>query len=397
MPDRIPADWPEVRLVRTGTELKAALAAWRAAGVIGVDTESNSFYAYTDRLCLFQVTADGEDWLADPLALGDELRAARELLEDSAVTKVFHAAEFDLMLLKKDLGAEVRGLFDTQVAMTLLGHEKTGLAALIRSYYGLELSKKEQRSDWGRRPLTEAQIAYARIDTHFLPDLYRRLRAELEEKGLAEAARGEFARLEREILPPRRIDPDGWRRLKGARALDPTAAARLRELFRWRERTAEALDKPVFRILANETLVDLAARPPRDLKDLAGRKGVGWGKARRIGAELLSALAAAAGQQAHDHIPEKVSREERRRRRARREIQDALRRWRKERAEELGLPSERLMHRRHLEEIGRRLPRTRQELAAVVDLNDWQRENLEDSLLELLASLPEPESEPENQ
>ncbi len=393
MPERIPPDWSPVRHVRTPEELDAALREWRAAGVLGVDTEANSFFAYTDRLCLFQVTADDTDYLVDPIALGDGLRAAKELLEDPAVVKIFHAAEFDLMLIKKDLGAEVRGLFDTQVAMTLLQHEKTGLAALIESYYGMVLSKKEQRSDWGRRPLSESQVAYARIDTHFLPDLYQRLTAELEEKGMTAAAHGEFERQEREVLPPREPNFDGWKKMKGARGMDPAAAARLRAVFRWREETAQERDKPVFRVMANETLIDLAKQPPRDTKDLAGRRGIGWGNARKIGKQLLEALSAAEGESTSDHIPEKVSREERNRRRQQRDNQDALRKWRKLRADALGLPSERLIHRRHLEEIGKRLPRTRAELADTVALNDWQRENLEDSLLEVLATLPNPNQE----
>jgi ribonuclease D len=70
---------------------------------------------------------------------------------------------------------------------------------------------------------------------------------------------------------------------------------------------------------------------------------------------------------------------------------DALRDWRKKAARELDLPSERLMHRRHLEAIGRALPRSSEELLKVVPLNDWQRENFEHSLLEALDSLPDPE------
>ncbi|MBL7009358.1 MAG: ribonuclease D [Planctomycetes bacterium] len=393
MPDRIPPDWSPVRHVRTAEELDVAIAEWRAAGVLGVDTEANSFFAYSDRLCLFQVTADDTDYLVDPIALGGGLRAVKGLLEDPEVVKIFHAAEFDLMLIQKDLGAEVRGLFDTQVAMTLLQHDKTGLAALIESYYGMVLSKKEQRSDWGRRPLSDSQVAYARIDTHFLPDLYLRLTAELEEKGLTAAAQGEFERQEREVLPPREPDFDGWKRMKGARGMDPTAAARLRAVFRWRELTAQERDKPVFRVMPNETLIELAVKPPRDTKDLAGRKGIGWGNAHKAGKQIMAALQEAEGEATSDHLPERVTREERDRRRQQRDNQDALRKWRKKRADELGLPSERLMHRRHLEEIGKRLPRSREELAAAVALNDWQRENLEDSLLEVLATLPNPTQE----
>jgi len=74
-----------------------------------------------------------------------------------------------------------------------------------------------------------------------------------------------------------------------------------------------------------------------------------------------------------------------------RENMDALRDWRKRAARELDLPSERLMHRRHLEAIGKALPQNSEELMKVVPLNDWQRENLETSLLAALEQLPDPE------
>ncbi len=390
MPDRIPADWPPVRTIKTPSELAVALQEWNNAGIIGVDTESNSFYAYTDKLCLVQVTAGEIDYIVDPIALGEDLKAFNDILADPAFIKIFHAAEFDLMLLKKDLGVEMKGLFDTQVAMTLLQHEKTGLAALIDAYYGIKLSKKEQRSNWGKRPLSEAQLAYARIDTHFLPDLHNRLTTELEEKGMTAAAEGEFRRLEREILPPREPNFEGWRKLKGAKALSPSASARLKATFRWREELAIKLDRPVFRVMANEVLISIANRPPRNTKELASLKGVGWNMARRNGEDILSALQSAEGERIEAPTAPKRTPEERRKHRILRDNKEALRQWRKKMAEELGLPSERLMHRRHLEELGKRLPQTRQELLDTIELNDWQRENLEASLLLMLESLPDP-------
>ena len=373
--------------------LQDAIDAWRQADLIGIDCESNSFFAYRERLCLLQVTVGETDWVVDPIALGDELKAINPLLEDPELITVLHSAEYDLMLLKQDLGAELRGLFDTQVAMTLLQYERTGLAHLLSESYGLEVSKKEQRSDWGKRPLTESQIAYARTDTHYLPDLYRRLHAELLDQNMMAAAEGEFRRLEAEILPPREPNYEGWRKMKQARKMNGEELARLKELFVWREKTAQKIDKPVFRVMANETLAELAQRPPRDMRDLAGRKGVGWPKAKRNGDAILDALGKAKGVEVE--IPVKrVDPAERRRRKVRRENYEALRGWRKSMADELNLPSERLMHRRHLEEIAKRLPRTRESLLQAAPLNDWQREHLEESLLALLAELPDPDQKP---
>ena len=77
MPDRIPSDWPPVIWVDTPEQLAEALEAWRAAGVIGVDTEANSFYAYHERLCLVQVSSAEQDWIVDPIGLGDEAIAQK--------------------------------------------------------------------------------------------------------------------------------------------------------------------------------------------------------------------------------------------------------------------------------------------------------------------------------
>ena len=392
MPDRIPSDWPPVIWVDTPEQLAEALVAWRAAGVIGVDTEANSFYAYHERLCLVQVSSAEQDWVVDPITLGDEaMQAFNPLLADPSVIKVFHAAEFDLMLLRKQLGATVGGLFDTQVAMTLLQHERTGLAALIQSYYGMELSKKEQRSDWGRRPLTADQIAYARIDTHFLPDLHARLVRELEEASMTVNAEGEFRRMEVEVLEPSPPDPERWRKLKGARGMDGAQMARLQALFAWREETAEQRDVPPFKVLGNNGLIELARRPPTSVKQLASVDGVGWKSARRVGDALMKVLQSSEGKTLDASVP-KVSPEERRRRRVQRENLDALRDWRKRTAQELGLPSERLLHRRQLEAIAKELPRDAAALEQVVPLNDWQREHLESSLLATLEELPDPGS-----
>jgi len=390
MPDRIPADWSPVIRVDDADGLREAISQWEEARVIGVDTEANSFFAYHERLCLVQVSTDAQDWIVDPIALGEDLKMMVPLLADPEVIKIFHAAEFDLMLLRKDLGVEVRGLFDTQVAMTLLRHDKTGLAALIQSYYGIELSKKEQRSNWGQRPLTEDQIAYARIDTHFLVDLYERLVKELEEANMTAAAYGEFERQVNEILIPGPPNPERYRKMKGARGLDPGAMARLKAVFEWRESVAEKRDVPLFRVLSNQSLIDMAKRPPQDRKQLAEIKGIGWKKAKRYGDEMMAALGSAKGKRIENNVP-KVTPEERRARKVRRENMDALRDWRKQAAKDLELPSERLMHRRHLEAIGKALPRSSAELLAVVPLNDWQREHLEPSLLETLEGLPDPE------
>jgi ribonuclease D len=336
-----------------------------------------------------QVSTDSQDWIVDPFALGDDMQIMAPLLSDPEIIKIFHAAEFDLMLIKKDMNVEVKGMFDTQVAMTFLRHQKTGLAALIESYYGIKLSKDEQRSNWGKRPLSDKQIAYARIDTHFLVDVYNKLVPELEQQNMTGAAYGEFDRQMREILIPAESNPDRYLKMKGAKQLNPSQLAKLKALFLWREAAASKKDVPPFKIMSNPGILGIAEVAPRTTKDLAEIKGVGWKIAKRNGDKIFDLL----GSVKDDVIEMKantVSKEERRARQIRRDNTDALKAWRTATASELDLPSERLMHRRQLEEIAHALPQSSEELNRVVQLNDWQREQFEASLLSTLESLPQP-------
>ena len=389
MPSRIPSDWPDAIMVTDAESLAQAIDIWTAAGIIGVDTEANSFFAYHERLCLMQVSTDRQDWIIDPFALGDDMQLMSPLLSNPDIIKIFHAAEFDLMIIKKDMGVEVKGIFDTQVAMTFLRHQKTGLAALIESYYGIKLSKDEQRSNWGERPLSDKQIAYARIDTHFLVDVYGKLIPELEEKNMMGAAYGEFDRQTSDILMPATANPDRYLKLKGAKTLNPSQLAKLKALFEWREEGASKRDVPPFKVMSNPGLIGIAEVNPRTTKELAEIKGVGWKIAKRAGDKIFNLLGVVEGQTIDLQV-KKVSKEERVARQIRRDNTDALKAWRTAAASDLDLPSERLIHRRQLEQIAAALPVTSEELNKVVQLNDWQREQFEASLLSTLESLPRP-------
>ena len=389
MPSRIPSDWPDVIMVTDAESLAQAIDIWTAAGIIGVDTEANSFFAYHERLCLMQVSTDRQDWIIDPFALGDDMQMMSPLLANPDIIKIFHAAEFDLMIIKKDMGVEVKGIFDTQVAMTFLRHQKTGLAALIESYYGIKLSKDEQRSNWGERPLSDKQIAYARIDTHFLVDVYGKLIPELEEKNMMGAAYGEFDRQMSDILMPATANPDRYLKLKGAKTLNPSQLAKLKALFEWREEGASKRDVPPFKVMSNPGLIGIAEVNPRTTKELAEIKGVGWKIAKRAGDKIFNLLGVVEGQTIDLQV-KKVSKEERLARQIRRDNTDALKAWRTAAAGALDLPSERLIHRRQLEQIAAALPVTSKELNKVVQLNDWQREQFEASLLSTLEGLPRP-------
>ena len=162
--------------------------------IIAVDTESNSLYAYQEQVCLIQFSTLEGDYLVDPLALED-LSALGEVFANPKVEKVFHAAEYDLICLQRDFDFRFENLFDTMIAARVLGREAVGLAAMLGEHFGIEVDKRHQRANWGRRPLAAEMLAYAQQDTHYLIELSARMRAELEASGRWALAAEDFERL----------------------------------------------------------------------------------------------------------------------------------------------------------------------------------------------------------
>ncbi|MCS7040547.1 MAG: ribonuclease D, partial [Anaerolineae bacterium] len=117
---------PPPVLVATPAELEAAVAAMRRAGRLALDTESNSLYAYHYRVCLIQISTDDEDYLIDPLALSD-LRPLGDLVAQPGLEVTMHAAENDILLLRRDFGWRFAAVFDTLWAARILGWRQVGL------------------------------------------------------------------------------------------------------------------------------------------------------------------------------------------------------------------------------------------------------------------------------
>ena len=234
---------------------------------------------------------DGTHVLIDPLALEpDRLGPLWTTVADPAVEVVMHGADYDLRVLDRDYGARVTGLEDTQIMAQLLGEPKTGLGALLELEFGLELDKKHQRADWGRRPLPPELLAYAAADTAHLLRLAERLRSRLEEAGRWHWAEEEFRKLEQVRYEAPTPDPLAFERLKGARALTGAARDRLHELFRWRDREAQRRDLPPFKVLGNRPMLELALDPPQNVDDMARVAGLGPRFVRRSGRDVLRRL-----------------------------------------------------------------------------------------------------------
>ncbi len=268
------ASMNQPKLIATQREFDRFIEQISEAKHLAVDSESNSYFAYTPRICLIQISANNKDFILDPLALKD-LTGLGRILAESSVEKIIHAAENDLIGFRRDYRFQVKNIFDTSLACRLLGRNRLGLAKILFENFGITMDKKYQRCNWEKRPLNPEQLFYAQQDTRFLIKLRDQLHGELLEKNLWQQAKREFARLERiRVKPPREWDPDGYLRLRGAHKLSQTSSRVLKELFSYREHLARKTNKAPFRIMNNEVMVRLAGETPDNKNDLLRVKGL---------------------------------------------------------------------------------------------------------------------------
>jgi ribonuclease D len=340
--------------------------------VLAIDTEADSFYHYFDKTCLVQIATRRQIYLIDPLAFGGpgELSPLGPIMASPDIRKIFHAAEYDIFVLKRDCSFQFQNLFDTMICAQILGYPSVGLASLAERHFSVNLPKDEQRSDWSRRPLTPKQMSYAASDVLYLIPL-----AELLEKELRAAKRLRWAREDFEVLagrewPDRSFDELGYLRIKGARRLDPKSLSILRELFLMRDARAREMDRPPFKVLGNRTLLEVAENPPRKLADLSEVKGITDLILRRMGRELMAAVRQ--GRKApHGPIPRLTNTSRRRMDRQAERRLVALKKWRATRATEVKMDPGVLCPNSALEAIAWRAPQKRDDLADLAELKGW--------------------------
>lgn len=280
---------PKPLLIETNSDLLNTVKELRTKPKIAVDTESNSLFAYKEQVCLIQISTPITDYLLDPLCVTD-LQPLAAIMEDEKIEKVFHAAEYDILCLKRDFGFKFGNIFDTRVAMRTLGIVRTGLGNVLEDQFNVKVNKKWQRANWGQRPLPLKLLDYARMDTHYLLPLRDRLEQRLIEENRWDEAKEEWERLAMYEPGESNFDTDRFWKINGARRLNPQQTAVLRELFLYREDQASRLDRPPFKVIGDKTLLEIAREMPTSSKSLVDLPGMTAGQIRRHGSGLLSAV-----------------------------------------------------------------------------------------------------------
>ena len=353
---------------------------------IAVDTEADSFFVHREKVCLVQITLGETDYLVDPLSAGVDLKRLGPLFADPERTKIFHDSEYDILILQREYALDFKGLFDTRVAAATLGSSAPGLASVLHEHFGVELDKSQQRSNWGKRPLTPEQVAYARFDTRFLIPLMHIQREALKAAGRLMILESECHRLEAMEAAPLVFNPDEWVRIKGSRGLKPRERAVLRELFILRDELAAKVNDPLFRVMNNAALLALSQRLPTDSRQLTSVQGFSSRMERRMGKQVLEAIERGLAAEPIQHAPsmpkkdgtESLSEVEL-------ELYDRLRRMRKKEADRLGVESSYLFHRLLLSRLAVERPADSEALGAVEGFWDWQAEMFGTQILELIA------------
>ncbi len=368
-------------VVTTQSQLATLLDALSDQPAIALDTESNSLYAYHERVCLIQCSIPEGDYIVDPLA-GLDLTPLAHILGDPRVQKVFHAAEYDVMCLKRDFRFRFVNLFDTMWAARILGWPRVGLGDVLKETFGVRTNKRYQRYNWGQRPLEPQALAYACMDTHYLLSL-RHLQLEaLVQQGRWEEAREVFDHVAASGPFSHAFDPEDFRRIKGVVDLTGREQAVLRELTIWRDQEARRRDRPPFKVLNDRILIALAQARPRTREELGDLTDLKPYHVRRYGSRLLRAIER--GNRARPPQPPPPPP-----RRSEAEVTrfQALRAWRKEAAAERGVDADVIVGNAVLWSVAEQNPRTLEDLSTIEGLGPWKRKTYGELILKVLVEL----------
>ena len=348
---------------------------------IAVDMEMDSLHHYREKVCLVQVSTRQQSWLIDPLALSSLEPLAAPLANPDLIV-VMHGSDYDIRSLHRDYGINVTNLFDTMIAARFLGIPEFGLAALLKARFGIELDKKYQKADWSKRPLSREMCAYASADTSDLLALYDQLRQELAEKG-----RMPWLDEEGHLVCQARVtEKDGplFVYCKGAGKLRGHSLAVLEELLQMRDQQAKLLDRPPFKVLSADTLIDVAENKPQTLHELSFFKGMTPGQLQRHGSGILAAIerGMATPENRLPRFPRTVKKEVLERVKERLKN---LKAWREQFSHQLGLDPGVLAPNWLLEAVADTESASQEELEAMPGIREWQKQLYGKDLARILA------------
>ena len=365
-------------LIESHRELKDSIKNIETEKRVGFDLEADSMYHFSEKVCLLQVASNNTAFAIDTLKLND-LSLLKPLFLRKDTVKIFHGADYDVRSLFRDFGIEIRNLFDTELASRFLGIKETGLEAVLRDRFNIKLEKKYQKKDWSERPLSPDMLNYALNDVRHLI-----LLSEIIEKELGDTGRLSWVEEECEILCRVRPAPDNgeplFLKFKGAGKLNPETLAVLEALLLFRREAAQKKDRPLFKIMGNNSILKLAETKPDSLKRIINTGALSQKQFEIYGKDVVSVINKALKRPENmlPVYPRKkafaVSES------ASRRI-EALKAWREKKAVKLNIDPGILLNKSLINTIGVKNPAAKEEFETISDMKNWQKREFGDEII----------------
>jgi ribonuclease D len=374
----------DYKIINTAAGLEKAVRTLEKGKAVAVDMEADSMYHFQVKVCLLQMATEKSTVVVDPLQIKN-LSPLKPLFFNPNIKKIFHGADYDVRSLFRDFSIEINNLFDTELACRFLGIKETGLEAVIERYLNITLDKKYQKKDWSKRPLPKEMIDYAVGDVKYLLNLARVCEKELEKKSRLAWVLEECDALSK-VRPILSDQEPLFLKFKGAGRLKSKSLAVLEAVLQFRKGIAEKKDKPLFKIMANDSVMKIATVKPLTLRRLKGMKALSGKQIHMYGNDLIERVAWALNipdnklpvypkkkpQTFPNEVPERIN---------------ALKSWRASKARALGIDPGIICNNVLITSIAIQNPVDRSALGRIKEMKNWQKKEFGQEIITLLRSL----------
>jgi ribonuclease D len=279
----------ESQVIDTAAGLEDIARSLEKEKAVAVDLEADSMYHYKEKVCLIQIATEKTSVVIDPLAIKD-LAPLNPIFSNPDIKKIFHGADYDVRSLYRDFKIRINNLFDTELACRFLGIKETGLQAVLKMFFNVNVDKKYQKKDWSKRPLPKEMMAYASKDVIYLLPLARMLIHRLKKIDRMTWVLEECEDLSK-VRPVSSNEAPLFIKFKGAGRLKSRSLAMLEALLQFRKRVAEKKDKPFFKIIGNESIMKITTARPLTLRRLKNIKALSNRQISMYGSDLIKVVA----------------------------------------------------------------------------------------------------------
>jgi ribonuclease D len=374
----------DYQIIDTVTGLEKIVKIFEREKTIAVDLEADSMFHFKEKVCLIQVASKNRSIVIDPLQIKD-LSSLKSIFAGHDIQKIFHGADYDVRSLFRDFNIETNNLFDTELACRYLGIKETGLEAVLKKFFKINLDKKYQKKDWSKRPLPQEMLDYAARDVIYLVPMAEILEKELDNKGRLSWVREECNYLSK-VRPALSDDEPLFLKFKGAGRLKPRSLAVLEALLQFRKKVGEKKNKPLFKIIGNNDLMKITLARPVTLRGLKGTKALSnrqisiYGnalvetinKAIKIPEDKLLVYPRKKAPVLSHRVPKRV---------------EELKKWRYKKAKELEVDSSIICNNALLTSIAVLNPSNSNSLETIKNMKSWQKKEFGKEIIAVLSKV----------